>query len=244
MCEHDSTASVARKKICNTCNASLPLSSFHQNKTYADGFMSKCKKCRSIQGAAYYAANAEALSRKSKERYRANPDACLPAIAKWRKANLEKVLRASTKYRTSERGIAAAVASQARRDPIELRDARATTAKKYRLANLDLFRGHGRNRRALLRGAAGSHTKEEVASIIARQAWKCVYCQCNLTAGYDMDHVIPLALGGGNDAGNLQALCSSCNGKKGMKHPLVFALQIGLTIDLMAVGSAPAAPLT
>lgn len=33
-----------------------------------------------------------------------------------------------------------------------------------------------------------------------------------------VDHIVPLALGGTNDRGNLHVLCSSCNGRKAAKR--------------------------
>ena len=40
---------------------------------------------------------------------------------------------------------------------------------------------------------------------------------------YHPDHVMPLALGGSNDAANIVASCPSCNMSKGAKHPIEWA---------------------
>jgi 5-methylcytosine-specific restriction endonuclease McrA len=52
-----------------------------------------------------------------------------------------------------------------------------------------------------------------------RGFWVCADCRIELRALVDVavDHVIPLARGGANDAANLQVLCVRCNLKKGAK---------------------------
>jgi hypothetical protein len=45
---------------------------------------------------------------------------------------------------------------------------------------------------------------------------RCQRCSWSLTPGtrWEVDHVIPLALGGRDDADNMQVLCSPCHGGK------------------------------
>ena len=54
-------------------------------------------------------------------------------------------------------------------------------------------------------------TKKYVAS---NQNWRCKNCNVILDASYEVDHIIPLYLGGSNDIKNLRALCRNCHGKK------------------------------
>lgn len=57
-----------------------------------------------------------------------------------------------------------------------------------------------------------SAVREEV---FRRDEYRCNSCQCSGTAKtLEIDHIIPLALGGTNDLSNLQILCSSCNRQK------------------------------
>lgn len=46
-----------------------------------------------------------------------------------------------------------------------------------------------------------------------RDGGKC--CNCGSTVELQFDHVIPVALGGGSSAENLQILCGPCNRRKG-----------------------------
>lgn len=56
-----------------------------------------------------------------------------------------------------------------------------------------------------------SLTKKIVAS---NQKWKCRYCGQLLDFTYEIDHIVPLFKGGGNEITNLQALCRNCHAKK------------------------------
>lgn len=62
-------------------------------------------------------------------------------------------------------------------------------------------------------------TEPERRRIAMRQNWMCAGKECSLPAGkeleeFDIDHVIPIWLGGSEDANNLQALCPGCHRKK------------------------------
>lgn len=57
-----------------------------------------------------------------------------------------------------------------------------------------------------------SETKKKF--VASRQNWKCGDCQDQLTAWYEVDHIIRLEYGGSNHIDNLVALCRDCHGKK------------------------------
>jgi hypothetical protein len=57
-----------------------------------------------------------------------------------------------------------------------------------------------------------SETKKKF--VASQQNWKCGDCQNQLTAWFEVDHIERLEYGGGNDVGNLVALCRECHGKK------------------------------
>lgn len=55
-------------------------------------------------------------------------------------------------------------------------------------------------------------------SIFKRDGGRCAYCDCELQPDrFHVDHVHPVALGGGNEPGNLVATCPPCNMSKGAK---------------------------
>ena len=59
--------------------------------------------------------------------------------------------------------------------------------------------------------SVGETRKKIVAS---SQNWRCKHCTNQLTAFYEIDHVVALEEGGSNEASNLVALCRECHAKK------------------------------
>jgi len=64
--------------------------------------------------------------------------------------------------------------------------------------------------------ARNAMTKKDRENIAASQGWKCKICKKMFQNGslYEVDHVMPVHVGGRNHASNLQALCSGCHAKK------------------------------
>lgn len=52
-------------KTCSTCHESKPLNAFHRNDDAPDGRKSRCKECRAVYSARYYAKNAEKVRARS-----------------------------------------------------------------------------------------------------------------------------------------------------------------------------------
>jgi CRISPR/Cas system Type II protein with McrA/HNH and RuvC-like nuclease domain len=57
--------------------------------------------------------------------------------------------------------------------------------------------------------------------LYAEQNGKCVICEKDLdeteleqVGAFELDHIIPFSLGGGNEKSNMQLLCRGCNRKK------------------------------
>jgi 5-methylcytosine-specific restriction endonuclease McrA len=77
--------------------------------------------------------------------------------------------------------------------------------------------------RARKRAAGPAFTPDDVTAQHNRQKGKCFYCGKSLNGVYDIDHVMPLALGGSNGPENIVLACPHCNGSKHAKHPMDFA---------------------
>lgn len=57
-------------------------------------------------------------------------------------------------------------------------------------------------------------SEREKKRVAYSQQYRCAQCQALLPPDYEIDHIIPVALGGHNGAQNLQALCTPCHALK------------------------------
>ena len=70
-------------------------------------------------------------------------------------------------------------------------------------------------RRRPLAAAEERRLSESAKKTVAyRQQYTCRICETVLPPSYEVDHITPLALGGSNGLGNLQALCPACHATK------------------------------
>lgn len=98
--------------------------------------------------------------------------------------------------------------------------------KKWRMKNKDKVRSYMAKKRAKRAQAVGKFTSADIKKLIKKQKAKCNGCRCCIKKKYDIDHIMPLALGGTNWPNNIQLLCSPCNSFKRAKHPKQWKMEI------------------
>lgn len=77
------------------------------------------------------------------------------------------------------------------------------------------------------RSMAKSERLKIILRLMASQRGKCALCHVDIVDDHHLDHVVPLALGGTNDAKNLQLLFPKCNLEKNAADPVEFAKRKG-----------------
>lgn len=215
---------VQQLRTCNTCGIAKPLAtSYHRNKSSSEGYLPRCKECRKLADSGYVEAHRDVVRARAKAWRLANPERAKEKKAEWAKANPERRRAHMAKHRNSPQGKAGQARYIANRDPAR----RQAVSSRYYQKHRDRYATYRRTRRARVRGAEGSHTAEDIQTIGAAQRWRCAVCAIGIKSDYEVDHVVPLALGGSDDKGNLQLLCMRCNRSKGAKHPLDFAKKLG-----------------
>jgi 5-methylcytosine-specific restriction endonuclease McrA len=96
-------------------------------------------------------------------------------------------------------------------------------------ANLELRRITEHNRRARIKANGGKLSKDIASKLLVLQRGLCACCHIPLEK-YHLDHIMPLALNGANDDGNIQLLCPVCNISKKDKHPIEFMQSRGFLL--------------
>ena len=98
------------------------------------------------------------------------------------------------------------------------REANRIATKKYRqtpkgkIANRN---GHVRYRSVLK--MVGKFTLTEWSLLLRKHNYVCANPECENKSNLEADHIIPISKGGTNLIGNVQPLCTSCNGRKSNK---------------------------
>jgi 5-methylcytosine-specific restriction endonuclease McrA len=133
----------------------------------------------------------------------ANMDLCVARATAWCAANPEKHRASADAWRKANPGHVSA----------------------WLRANPDKATAIARNRYARKKAADGRHTADDIERIYAEQCGGCACCGSELNGEYEVDHIVPLLLGGTNWPDNVQCLCVTCNRSKGHKHPAEFASQ-------------------
>ena len=203
-------------RICNTCKASKDAAYFNKDCRSRDGLSNRCKSCASI-------ANALRYQQKSTE--------IKSAVAAYTRAHAAKISEYKRKhYQTNREALASVSAAYYRQNA----DAVKARTKAWQQKNPDRYAVNQRavqaTRRARERQAEGRHSASDIERLLNLQRWKCAVCKTSLRAGYHVDHIQALAIGGTNWPSNLQCLCPSCNQSKGFKDPIRFAQEIGRLI--------------
>jgi 5-methylcytosine-specific restriction endonuclease McrA len=163
---------------------------------------------RAQTGRAYRTRNAERIAAQKRARYEANPQAIIDKVTAWIKANPERRKEQTARHRDRHRDERRADSLSRYRkrmmeDPGAVRAQRRAWAKtpKGRLAN--------RAARTARRGA--KYTPEALSWIRSLSDPRCAYCGAPAT---EIDHVIPISLGGTGERDNLVPACRRCNAAK------------------------------
>lgn len=184
-----------------------------------------CIECSAIKSRLWQLNNPERAREKSKAWKRRNADKLREKAAEKYHVDPQSSRAAALAayYRNRERRM-----ESARRWKAENREQVLAYARAWAEANKERRAANERNRNARKRASVGTHTAEDVAKLMRLQRGRCAACRLSLRAsGHHVDHVVPLALGGGNGPDNLQLLCPKCNLKKRARDPIEWAQSIG-----------------
>lgn len=176
---------------------------------------------------AYYQAHKQELFAAQARRRKENPDARKKHDADYRVRNAERVAASKAAYKEKNpEKVKLAKRTWIKNNPEKMVAARAAWIQ----SNPEKHRMYRENRRALERNAPGKVSSDRVETLLGLQRKKCAVCRCDISKKYEIDHIIPLAIGGTHYDTNIQLLCVTCNRSKGKKHPVAYMNERGLLL--------------
>lgn len=209
----------------------------------------------------HYIANKAEYAKRHTEWRKAHPDKMREYVSAYAQRNRETIkLRAlasaSNYYRDHKDDPGYKEKAQERskawykknRDRLRAKYAANPTSKKqqskqWRLDNPEASVRAANNQRAQRHSALGSFTPEQWRAMKRIYGNECL--ACGSYGRLTVDHVIPIARGGGNDIANLQPLCKPCNQKKMTKtvdYRTTYRLSIEEVLALIASKTAKLHP--
>lgn len=200
-------------KMCHKCREVKPATEeyFHIDTTKHDGFVVHCKDCKNAYGKQYTLDNKEDVNARQRKRRANHLEEYRERDRVYYRNNREKFSVYSKRYYLFFRE---AKLEYQRRYFQTHKEQVKEANNRYRIAHQAECNARGRNRRARVRNAEGSHTKQDIQRQYNAQRGKCYYCHKKLGDRYHVDHIVPIARGGSNGPDNLVVACPTCNCSK------------------------------
>lgn len=187
----------------------------------------QCQPCKRRRQKAWSEANAERERARKAAAYRADRDAWIARAVARNKA-LGDVRRAYLREWTEKNRERSNGYSTAWRE--RNRDKRKQVLKAWAQRNPEKVRISRSNRRARVVNAVGKFSQDLVPRLLRLQRRRCACCGLPLGRKYELDHIVPLALGGTNEDSNAQLLRDVCNRRKAARHPIEYMQSKGLLL--------------
>lgn len=162
-----------------------------------------------VRTRAYRLANLEAAKQKDRE---------------YRIAHAEEIrVKKAQRYAANKEAANARSRTYYKKNKAESKEAQ----RKWREANPERLKVIRSNRDERVKASGGKLSPGLVNQLLQLQRGKCACCGASLKAGFHLDHIMPLALGGEHKDSNMQLLAPLCNLRKKDRHPIDWAQSNG-----------------
>lgn len=200
-------------KYCPKCGTDRELSDFHKNKSTKTGLSDWCKECNNY----YYTRFSESKREKARERYWKNPEKAREMRSRTRDKDKHREGERIRRIKYNSRSDKEIAEQRARLRPNNLKKCRkCEESLSFLMFHLNRGLPDGLTADCRVCVKLSKRKLERIAEFSSRGLSECVYCGGDYE---DVDHVMPVKLGGLDTKENLVPSCSRCNKKKNAKHP-------------------------
>lgn len=190
-------------KACARCKEVKAIADFPPGKKWSDGLFPYCRECKRAVQRADHARHREARNAVMRAAYKANPEPYKQRAAAAYKADPDHVKANVTAWQGANRD--------------KVREYQSRDSKAHPERTREAWRRRNARKQAL---TVMPITTQQIAAKVAYWGSKCWICRGEYEA---MDHVKPLAKGGGHVLANLRPVCRSCNTRKRDRWPFAVA---------------------
>ncbi len=173
---------------------------FHRSKKCKDGLFTQCKACVLAHKREFYLEHKAEKLAYNHRYYQLNRESLLQDSNDYYAQNADKVKRRIQSYRDANREL---VRGQWRGFYQRNRSRRLEQAKVWNASNPARLAANRHRRRARVLSVGGTFTKQDVLLALRSQKGRCWHCGEAVGDKYEVDHLIPIARGGSNDARNI-----------------------------------------
>jgi len=221
-------------KFCSKCGILKLESDFHKNKATHDGLSGQCKQCRIAYNKQRRKDKKVEIAARRKQHYQEHKEDVLKQVRKYRKDNIAKIQAHSKQYyQDNKKQINSRCSQYYQNNKEEISEWGKTYYKLNRTIKLkymekysqtekgkEVRRKHFHKWRSLkFKSGYENFSPKE---ILERDDYICQLCGRKTRPDYNcyhplypnLDHIIPLSIGGHHTKLNTQCLCRECNMKK------------------------------
>jgi len=223
----------AKSKTCSKCETVKNLNEFHKSKTQKDGLQYQCKECINQHSSQYRKENREKIRKYKKQYYQKNLEDIRQCHREYRYAHPEYIQEMHRQYYQKNTEKLRGLQRQYRQENLGKLSDRQKLYLKTESGKASKLKAC-QKRRAQKLGANIEDFKAQ--EIFNRDHYICQACGIKTRPDYknrnhskypNLDHIIPLSVGGEHSKRNTQCLCRQCNIKKGNRHANDQMLLIG-----------------
>lgn len=182
-------------KTCTRCDRLLPVTEFGLDAPRLCGRINQCRVCVAEAKRQWKLANPEKVAAE-RRRYRTeHREQIAKSSAGWSAENCEKRAESIRRYCAANR------------------EKLAEKSRRYRAANPEVARHADHVRRAAMKGT--DLTAADLKELLASRTF-CPCCRKKMTVDSspwqkNLDHIIPLGVGGTHTHANVRVICRTCN---------------------------------